>query len=107
MEAITEKMNKKTKKYDEITELKRLLLDERKLSKKLTKENQDLNIIINKLKKENNEIKKLLEKDTVNQLKEKIKFLENEIIKKNNEIQKYTSQIKNINVQNNEKNRPI
>ena len=102
MEAITEKMNKKTKKYDEITELKRLLLDERKLSKKLTKENQDLNVIINKLKKENNEIKKLLEKDTVNQLKEKIKFLENEIIKKNNEIQKYISQLKNINEKNNE-----
>ena len=95
-------MNKKTKKYDDVNELKRLLLDERKLTKKLTKENQDLNLVIDKLKKENIKIKKQLENDTVNQLKEKIKLLENEIIKKNKEIQNYISQLNNTNEKNNE-----
>ena len=102
--AITEKSGKKPKKYDEINELKRLLLDERKLSKKLTKDNQDLNVIIDKLKNENNEIKKLLKNDIINQLKEKIKFLENEILKKNKEIQNYISQLKNVNEKNSENN---
>ena len=74
------------------------------LKKKLKEEqnnNKILHDIINKLKKEKNDIKNNLENE-IKKLKEKIKILEKEIQDKNNEIQNCILKIQNINENKNQ-----
>ena len=77
-----------------IDELKRKLKEEQN-------NNKMLHEIINKLKKENKEIKKNSENE-IEKLKQTIKKLEKEINDKNNEIQDYILEIKNLNEKNNQ-----
>ena len=77
-----------------IDELKRKLKEEQNNNKMLRE-------IINKLKKENKEIKKNSE-DEIEKLRQTIKKLEKEINDKNNEIQNYILEIKNLNEKNNQ-----